>query len=267
MDRVGPDVAEAAGHADPVGPHEALAQVVAGVGVVALRIPGLALPFRRRPDSGTAAGPRSRCPSRSRSPAGRFLPRAPSLTPGYFCLVLEGVGRAVGAALVEPQAEAVRVRPLGLLETGLVDQAVPLPPVVAAELRELRALRVGVGGDRLQEIEGPRALVREDVPQAVVPRGPHDPVVAADDLGRRQGHAAVHVVVVVLVRAGERCGVAAGQAGLVHDAACLAMAHPVARATRNDGDEAEEERQAQPVRTVHSRPSFVGASKPQPFAY
>jgi hypothetical protein len=175
-------VAEAARHGDPVGAHEVLALVVAGVGVIALWVPGLGriIVKRRIGEQPQAHDPGAIAVEGTRR---QVLAARAELDARVLGCVLEGVGRAAGAALVEPQPPAVRVRPLGLLETGLVDQAEIFPTVVAAVLRELRTRRIGVGGDRLQEIEIPHALFREDVPQVVVPRGPHHPVVASDDLG------------------------------------------------------------------------------------
>ena len=60
------------------------------------------------------------------------LPRAPIFTPGYFVSFSNGSGGQSGLALVEPQAEALRIGPVGFVEAGLVDQAEILPAIVAA---------------------------------------------------------------------------------------------------------------------------------------
>ncbi len=104
-------------------------------------------------------------------------------TPGYFCVVGERVGRTVGAALVEPQAEVLGIRSGGLVEAGLVGQAEIVPAVAAA------VLQLGVGGDGLQQVEGAEGVVGEAIPEPVVAAGPDQPHVAALDLvrGQRRG--------------------------------------------------------------------------------
>ena len=96
---------------------------------------------REEPQADDAAGERR---SRSR-PACSF--RAPrSSTPGVLRLVVEGIGRAVGATLVEPEAVALRVGARRLLEAGLVDEAEVGPPVVAARpFRATGATRASSG--------------------------------------------------------------------------------------------------------------------------
>ena len=263
MDRARADVAEGAGHADPVGPYEVLAQVVAGIAVIALRIPGLGrllveVRIGEQPQAHDTGG------IAVEGPGGQVLAPGSQLDARIFGLVFEGVRGAVGLPRVEPQAVTVRIRALGFLEAGLVDQAEIPPAVVTAIARQLRALGIGIGGDRLQEIEVPHALQCEVVPQVIVPSRPHDPVVASDDLGLGQIPAAIHVMEVVLVRGGERRGGAAGQAGLVHHLprvrawAWRGGRLPIARAAGDCGEK-RKKKQAQQVRTAHWRRSFLGA--------
>src|SRR5262249_54286328 len=117
---------------------------------------------------------------------------------GILLLVLEWIRRAVGAALVEPQPEALRIGTRGLLEARLVDQSEVFPSVVAAGLER------GVRRQRLEEIEGAEADRVHLVPHAVVAARPHDPGVAAADLVGSERDAAVHLAEVVLVGGGKR---------------------------------------------------------------
>ena len=125
--------------------------VVVGIGVIALRVPLLRRLFvevgiREQPqtdDAGRVAVKRAdrRCSCRARR----------SSTPGYFCLVLKRIRRAVRPRACRAKAEAIRVGAGCLLETGLVDQAEIVPAIVAAELR------ARMRGDRLQEIRARRS--------------------------------------------------------------------------------------------------------------
>ena len=114
-------------------------------------------------------------------------------TPGYFCVVLERVGRAGGIALVEPQAEAVGVGARRLAEARLVHHPEIGPARIAIRLLP------GMRGDDLQQVEGAERAVRHAVPEAVVAAGPDVPHVAAPDRRRAERHPAVHVVEIVLV--------------------------------------------------------------------
>ena len=63
-------------------------------------------------------------------------------------LVLERVGRTVGAALVEPQVVALRVRSAGFLEARLVDEPQVVPAVVPVRVVRLLETFFVLGSDR-----------------------------------------------------------------------------------------------------------------------
>ena len=143
--RVRADVAEAAGHAHPVGPDQVLVVVIAWVVVVALRIPGgfgrlVEVRVREQPQAEDAGGVAVVGADRE-----CLLPRAPILTPGYFFSLSNGSG-VQSVAHVEPETETVLARPARLLETGLVDQAEAFPAIVAV------LLQARVVGDRLEQV-------------------------------------------------------------------------------------------------------------------
>ena len=123
--------------------------------------------------------------------------------------VLERIGRAPGLPLVEPQPHAIRIRPRGLLEARLVDQAEVLPPVLTTAVRQsgrvagTAVLLRRVRGQDLQEVERADAVVAQRVPHHVVAGRPDDPGVAPLDLIRRERDRTVpglvHVAEIVLV--------------------------------------------------------------------
>src|ERR1044071_9814874 len=76
-----------------------------------------------------------------------------------FLFVLEGVGRTIFAARIEPEPEAVRARTGGFLETRLVDQAEITPAVIAAEMLDAR-----MRGKRFQKIQLPAANDGQKIP-------------------------------------------------------------------------------------------------------
>ena len=140
-----------------------------------------------------------------------FLPRAPMATPGYFSRVGEGVGRAIGPPLVEPQPEVRGIGSLRLVEAGLVGQAQIVPAVAAT------VLQARVRGDRLEQVERTEGVVGQAIPEPIVAAGPDQPHVAALDLVRREGEAIVDPVKIVLVGRREGLDGAAGDLGLVLD--------------------------------------------------
>ncbi len=232
LDRVRPDVAEPARHADPVRPHELLPEVVALVGVVLRRIPLLGrrlieIGIRKEPQADDAGRP-------SVGGADGQLVLAPRADGDarVLLVVLEGVGRTVGPPPVEPEPVPVGIGPFRLLEARLVDETEEVPAVVPARLEPL------VRGNDLEQIEGPEAVDRDPVPEAVVSSRPHDPGVAPLDLLACQREAVIHVVEVILVRRRKRRDGPARAARLVQDASRLVLA-----AT---GEEHEAERQEEP---------------------
>ena len=197
MDRARADVTEAARHADPVRLHQILRQVVARVLVEALRVP-----FLRRRLVEVGIGEQAQAddagsPAVERTDRQVLAARADG-HPGIFLFVLERIRRAITAAVIQPQAEARRIRAGRLVEAGLVDQAEVVPAIVAV------ALQAGIRRQRLQEIQRAVALTRDGVPETIVAARPHDPRIAPLDLVRRQRHRAVHVVEVVLACGGQR---------------------------------------------------------------
>ena len=130
------------------------------------------------------------------------LPRAPIATPGYFCFVFERIGRAIGRALIQPEAVPLRIGTGGLDEARLVDQAEIFPAVIAA------GLQARMRRQRLQEIERAIGGDANPVPEPIVAGGPDDPRVPSLDFLGRERHAAVHVAEVVFVGGRERRGVA-----------------------------------------------------------
>ena len=198
--RAGAHVAEAAGHADPVGPHQLGVVVVFGVGIVALRVPvfrglGVEIGVGEEPQADHAAGVAEIGADRH-----RLAPR-PDRHARILLSFSKGSGGQLASRRVEPQAVALGIGPRGLGETGLVDQAQPAPARIPIELL------ARMGGDDLQEVEGAEGVGGHPVPEAVVAAGPHQPHVAALDLVRGQGDGAVHVVEIVLGRLGEGRGV------------------------------------------------------------
>src|SRR6185369_6430884 len=99
-------------------------------------------------------------------------------------LVFKRIGRAVGAALVEPESKAVRIRSGSFFEAGFVDEAEVLPAIVAAELQLLARMvfvidLIRVRGDSIRQIESAEAGRADVVPETIVAAGPDDPRVAA----------------------------------------------------------------------------------------
>ena len=218
--RIRTDVTKAARHADAVGFDETAIVVIARIRVVPLGIPAarsrlVERGIRKQPQPDDAG----RVPV-ERSDRHRTASRTDRNT-RVLRLVLEGVGRAIGAPHVEPESVAVLARSGALVETGLVDESEITPARIAAVL-QARVIRHG-----LQEIEDAGAIDRQLVPQSVVAAGPDDPVVAAfhrglhgvgrrdarhvgrelaGDLRRVLRHAVVHVAEVVLVGCGKAAG-------------------------------------------------------------
>src|SRR5262249_26457708 len=127
--RARPDVTEAARHRHPVRLHEIGAVVVGGVLVVALRVP---LPGGGFVERGVGKGAKPDDAGRPSvvRPDGKVLAAGADLHARIFLLVLEGIRRAIGRALVEPQSKTRRVGARGLLEAWLFWQ----PPVLPAGL-------------------------------------------------------------------------------------------------------------------------------------
>ena len=202
---------------------------------------------RRRRGWGTAAGRPRRWARRSRSrPAGSC--RARRSRRRDTSLRWRTGRRAVGAALVEPQPEALRIGALRLVEAGLVDQAEIVPAVAAA------VLQLGMRGDRLEEVEGAEGVVGQPVPEPVVAAGPDQPHVAALDLVGGQRDAVVHRLEVVLVRpAGTTPRRRPGLLRLVRHARRRDRGHAQGRA--QPSDRCEEEAQDPRLLACHARPS------------
>src|SRR5581483_6860193 len=137
LHRAWSDVAKTAGHADAIGPDQILVVVVARVRVVALRIPFFRRGFvevrvGKKPQPDDAAG------ITVKRPDGNLLAARADLHSGIFLLVLDRLGRAILAAGIEPEAEAVGGRAGGFLEARLVHQAEITPAVVAAKMLDAR---------------------------------------------------------------------------------------------------------------------------------
>ncbi len=220
VDRARTDVAEAAGHADPVGPHEVRILIVVRVGVIALGVP---LVLRRLVEVGVRE--QAQADDAGRGAEGgadrqaravlEGRPAGADLDPWIFALVLERIGRAVRAADIEPEAEPLRIGTGRLFEARLVERAEPAPARVA-----VASLAVAIGlarmrGDDLEEIEGGEAVPGHLVPEAVVAAGPHEPHVAALDLVRRERDAVVHGVEEVLAGLRQRRLGPTGALGLI----------------------------------------------------
>ena len=137
LHRVRTDVAEAARHADAIWLDQIFRSRSKPGRCSSAPGPTSSRPLRRSRDSERAAVPRCRSHSRRKSPTGMFLPRAPILTPGYFCSFSNGSAAQSERALVEPQPEALRIGPRRLLEAGLVDQTEVFPAIIAAEYLRL----------------------------------------------------------------------------------------------------------------------------------
>src|SRR5215211_2045363 len=103
-------MAEAAGHPDPVRPDETAVEVVGGIGVVALRVPA---PPRGLVEVWVWEEAQAEDAARlAVEGADRHRPAARANRHARVALqVLEGIGRAVGPAAVEPEAKALPVRP------------------------------------------------------------------------------------------------------------------------------------------------------------
>src|SRR5690348_5086145 len=126
---VRPNVAESAGHSNAIRPNQILGLVVGWVGVIPNGIPfllgGLIEVRVRKHTKPDDAG---------RVPVKRAHRNVFSSCADFYAwvllLVLEWIGRAVRAALIQPQAEAVGVRPGRLFEAGLIYHAVVFPSVI-----------------------------------------------------------------------------------------------------------------------------------------
>ncbi len=185
-------MAKAARHADPIGPHQLFRQIIVRVVVKALRVPALGRHFvksrvrkQAQPDN----------PSRLAvvGSGGDGLAARPDRHTRVFGCVGERVGRAIRAALVEPQPVMLGVGGGGLGKARLVDEAQIGPAIVAA------VFEAGRGRQDLQQVERAEGQVGQLVPQPVVAAGPHDPHVAALDLVRGQRDAAVHAMEIIFV--------------------------------------------------------------------
>ena len=130
--RIGAYMAERAGHADPIRPHQILRQIVGGVVIEPRRIPSAG---RRCVEVGIGEQPQA---DNSRGIAVKRANRQISAAStdgdtGISALILEGVGRAVGATPVQPQTVTLRIGRRGLREARFVDQAQIPPSAVAVE--------------------------------------------------------------------------------------------------------------------------------------
>src|SRR5580704_12252192 len=199
MDRTRADVAEPAGHADPEGPNEIRIVVVIRVGVIALGVP---LVFCRlvevRIGKEAQADDAARVAEigadrQARTILERLPPRA-KFDAGVLRLVLKRIGRAIGAAHVEPKPEPLRVGSGRLLEAGFVQRAEPMPARIAVAMLTVAVSLARMRGDDLEDIEGCEAVLADAVPEAVVAAGPDDPHIAALDLIRSELRAVVHVM-------------------------------------------------------------------------
>src|SRR5260370_41349921 len=101
FDRIRTYMAEAAGHADAVGPNQILILVVTGIFVEPLRVP---LPRGCLVEGWVWEQPQADDPGRISVERTRreVLASRAQLHALVFGLVLEGVGRTIRAALVEP---------------------------------------------------------------------------------------------------------------------------------------------------------------------
>ena len=244
-DRARPDMAEAARHPHAVGPHQILGIVVVGVRIIPYRVPvpgGRLIEFRVREQAQAQDTRRLAIVGSHR----QVLAAGADRHAGVLLRVGERIGRAVGAALVQPQAEVLGVGPGRLVEAGLVGQAQIGPPVGAVVLERR------VGGDGLEQVEGAERPLRHQVPEPVVTAGPDQPHVAALDLVGGQRDAVVHSVKIVFVGRRERLRGATGGLGLVGDAR-LCTGHRRDQAwNRRD-----QERQERVPHSYHARPSIV----------
>ena len=148
LDRARADVAEAAGHADAVGPDQILVVVVVGVVVVLLGVPFLRgrlveVGIREQPqadDAGRLAVERADrhvLARARRSPHPDISARSRTDRRGQS-----------GAALVEPRPKRSGSGPVGLVEAGLVDQAEIVPAVVAVCIFSLGCEETSSAGRR-----------------------------------------------------------------------------------------------------------------------
>ena len=207
---IGTDVAESAGHAHAIGAHELRIIVVAGVAEIFGGIPARG---GGRVEGGIGEEPEAHDPAGvavERTHRNGLAPGADG-DPGIFGLILEGIGRTIGAPHIEQQAEALRIRLRRRVEARLVHQAQIVPPPVPID---------GFGrviGDDLQQVEGAEGRGGQTVPESIIAAGPHDPHVAALDLVRRQRDPAIHVVEIVFACHGKGGCIPAGLARLVED--------------------------------------------------
>ena len=176
------DMAEAAGHAYPVGAHQARVAIVDRILVVALRIPGglgLRVEFRigKQPQAEDAGRLAIIGPDREAGPIREFGSARADLDAWILLGVGEGIRGTIGAPHVQPQAESGRIARGGRgVETGLVDQPQDLPAP--------RALQVAARwrGDDLEHVEATERWFAHRVPEPVIAAGPHVPHIAALDL-------------------------------------------------------------------------------------
>lgn len=270
--RVGADVAEAAGHAHPVGPHQVLVVEVALVGVVAISVPG----GLGRLVEGRVGEQAQTHDARGVAVIGSqrdvLAPRS-DLHARVLRLVLERIRRALRILdpVVEPQTVAVLADAVSLLETRLVDQPEVLPPVVAAVV-QARVVR-----DGLEQVQVAEAQPRKLVPEPVVAGAPDHPVVAAPnrrrdgvrggDAGqvrveggahglRLLGHAVVHVAEVVVIGSGKALRCPVRLLGFVQDGPRFGLL--VSEATHDDHDGDDHHHQGQDDQEfLHRSPHFL----------
>src|SRR5215469_1888514 len=126
------DMAKTARHSNPIGSHKVLLLVIAGVVVIAHRIPPAP---RRLIEIGIGEKAQSDN-SRRLAIIGTcwvaVLAANANFNSGIFGLIRERVGalRTVGAALIEPQPVTFGIRCGRLVKTGFIDYAKVIPPGV-----------------------------------------------------------------------------------------------------------------------------------------
>src|ERR1035438_6840560 len=200
------NVAKAARHSHTIRLDQSVIVVVVGVRVIFDRIPFscggiIKIRIREKPKPHDAGSPTVERGNRDLLSLDGSSPRADP-DAGIFRLIFEGI-RAAGTvwiSLVEPKTPAVRIGSVGWFEAGFVYQAQIRPAVLPACGQRFASVDAGIGRESFQEIEGPCAAHRDNVPEAVVSPGPDDPGISAPHLGGAECDSAVHVVKVVMAR-------------------------------------------------------------------
>src|SRR5271165_1335449 len=234
LDRVWSHMAEAARHPYPVWPHQVLVLVISLIRVVPVCIPALGrslveVRIREKPqayDAGLITVIRAH--SQFFAVGTNGLTARANLHARILLLILEWIGFAVRAALIDPQPPSLWIGAGRFFKTGIIDQAQVLPAFVATESR-VDLQQFGVRGDDLQKVQGPGALVDQRIPKVVIARGPHQPGVATLDLVRSQSDAAIHIMEVILIRCREAGGTPARKQGLILHAPRSWLVIPPAR--------------------------------------